>query len=104
MSTGWVGAMEQPTSDDGTGDAGSRYRLRTSHFLLHSNIMWLNMWTSSESQTLTSEKQSSAVVSVLDRKNTADCNMITVPLAVRPGEAARVLKAACCGGSHVADT
>jgi len=64
MSTKWVGAMEQPTSDDGTGDAGSRYRPRMSHFLLHSNKDWLNMWTSRESQTLTSKKQSPAFVSV----------------------------------------
>jgi len=64
MSTGWVGAMEQPMSDDGTGDAGSRYRPRTSHFLPHLNMDWLNMWTSRESQTLTFENQSPAFVSV----------------------------------------
>ena len=64
VSTGWVGAMEQPTSDDGTGDAGFRYRRRKRHFLLHLNNIWLNMWTSHESRTLPFEDKRPRFVSV----------------------------------------
>jgi len=37
---GRVGATEEPTSDDGTGDAGSHHRRRTIHLSLHSNQNW----------------------------------------------------------------
>jgi len=37
---GRAGVSEQPTSDDGTGDAGSHHRRRTIHMSLHSNKIW----------------------------------------------------------------
>jgi len=64
MSSRWEGTMEQPTSEDGTGDAGSRYRPRTIHVLQHENNDWFNEWTLRNSQTLISKKQSSAFFSV----------------------------------------
>jgi len=37
---GRAGVSEQPTSDDGTGDAGSHHRRRPIHLSLHSNKNW----------------------------------------------------------------
>jgi len=37
---GRAGVTEQPTSDDGTGDAGSHHRRRTIHLSLHSKKKW----------------------------------------------------------------
>jgi len=37
---GRAGVSEQPTSDDGTGDAGSHHRRRTIHLSLQSNKIW----------------------------------------------------------------
>jgi len=62
-SKGRAGVTEQPTLDDGTGDAGSLHRRRTIHLSLHSNTNWSKRGLNMKGKNFF-EKQISAGVSV----------------------------------------
>jgi len=66
---GRVGATEESTSDDGTGDAGSHHRRRTIHLSLHSN------------------QNSSKCVFNMKAKNLSLKNKVLLLLLFRPGQA-----------------